>query len=270
MSNKNTIILTVHNKQATIRMVLDGLVKTLSDHSRRIIIILDGCTDETKNIVDSFVYNAPKKFDISIVETADIWETKANNVGLRMVKTPYATIMQDDMLMREIHWDRKLLNVFSRINVFAVTGRTAHEFSLKSGSYSSVNLGGREYPFGSINLLSKLIAKLMAISEPYWLFQYIAPLSIRIVANRGPLVLRMELAKDLEFFDEAFAPFELDDVDLCCRAFKLYGLLSASKPVYYLEIGGSKKFVLKSNEASKHSINKNTQILIQRHSDLAR
>ena len=269
MNTRNTIILTVNNKEKTIIGILKGLTSTLSADTVRIIVILDGCTDTTKEIVELFISKSSDRFKFDVISTDDIWETKANNIGLMMVNTPYATLVQDDMLLKEKSWDRKLLNIFLKYNVFAVTGRTAHNFSLIDGQFNPVNLVGREYPLGSDNIIGKLIAKLMVLFKPYWIYKFITPVDMRLTVNRGPLVLNMLKARKLNFFDEQFAPFELDDVDLCCRAFKQYGLYSAACPVYYLEIGGSKVNSSKSSEVSRYSIEKNTKILIERHSNLA-
>ena len=48
---KNTIILTVHNKEKTIQRILKNLFKNTSSISVEILIILDGCTDKTYNKV---------------------------------------------------------------------------------------------------------------------------------------------------------------------------------------------------------------------------
>lgn len=269
MTAKNTIILTVHNKEATVAKILNGLTSTLGADTDRIIIILDGCTDGSQDAVQSFIRSAPPRFRFDVVSTDDVWETRANNVGLRMVESPYATILQDDMLLKERSWDRKLLDVFGNANVFAVTGRSAHDFSLAEGRFAPVNLVGREYPLGSVGFVARVVAKVAAWFQPYWIYKFIAPTAVRLTVNRGPLVLNMEQARELNFFDEQFAPFELDDVDLCCRAFKRYGLRSAARPVYYIEIGGSKAHNTNSSEVSRRSIEKNTKTLIERHSDLA-
>jgi len=269
MTARNTIVLTIHNKEVTVARILSGLTNTLSADTDRIIIVLDGCTDSSQEAVQSFIRSAPPRFRFDVVSTDDIWETKANNVGLRMVESPYATILQDDMLLKERSWDRKLLDVFGKVDVFAVTGRTSHDFTFANGQFTPINLVGREYPLGSIGLVARVVAKLMAWFHPYWIYRFIAPTALRLTANRGPLTLRMDQASGLDFFDEQFAPFELDDVDLCCRAFKRYGLLSAARPVYYQEIGGSKANNSNSIEVSRRSIEKNTTILIERHSDLA-
>ena len=75
--------------------------------------------------------------------------------------------------------------------------------------------------------------------------------------------------EELNIFFEKFAPFELDDIDLCCRAFKKFGLYSAANPIFYKELNGSKKNNSYSQIISQESILKNTQILLARHNDLA-
>ena len=120
-----------------------------------------------------------------------------------------------------------------------------------------------------IVFLEKLLVNWCLFLKPYWLYKYFNFFATRIVVNRGPLMLDMKKLKALNFFDEAFAPFELDDVDLCCRAYKKFGLFSAANPIFYIELNGSKKNSSFSNNMSKKSIIKNTKILIERHYDLS-
>ena len=81
-------------------------------------------------------------------------------------------------------------------------------------------------------------------------------------------MFKVKFLKQLNYFDEKFAPFELDDVDLCCRAYKKFGLYSGCYPIFYKEINGSKKNNLNSRMVSQKSIIKNTKLIIQRHKDL--
>jgi len=265
----NTIILTVHNKECSITKILKSIVKTISDSTVKLIIILDGCTDQTNKKVIRFLKNNNIKLEVKIIYTDDIWETKANNVGLREVNTQFATLVQDDMLIKQKNWDKKLLDNFKKSNLFAVSGRAAHDFYFYKKKLKIVNIFGREYPFTDQNIFGKIIAKLVIFFKLYWLYNYLDFYSKRLVVNRGPLILDMNKAKELNFFDEKFAPFELDDVDLCCRAFKKFGLYSAANPIFYEELNGSKKNNSNSQIISKKSILKNTQILFERHKDLA-
>ncbi len=265
----NTIILTVHNKEKTILRILTNLVDNLSQSTIKIVIILDGCTDNTEIQINKFLKIQKTNLDFELIFTKDIWETKANNVGLRNVITEYATIVQDDMLIMQKNWDATLLNYLKKFNLFSISGRAAHEFGFNNNQFIVKNISGREYPFSNKNIFGKVIGKIVSIFKPYWIYKYFRFFSIRLVANRGPLIIDMKIAKQLNFFDESFAPFELDDVDLCCRAFKEFGLLSATNPIFYYEINGSKKNNFSSRIVSENSILKNSKILLKRHSDLA-
>ncbi len=52
---KNTIILTIHNKEKTITKILCALINNTSKITSNIIIILDGCTDNTDYKIDEFI-----------------------------------------------------------------------------------------------------------------------------------------------------------------------------------------------------------------------
>ena len=139
----NTVILTVHNKEHSIKKILMHLFKTISNNTKKIIIILDGCTDKTSIYIEEYILSYKPKIKVKIITTPDIWETKANNVGLKLVDTQYATIVQDDMLIIQKNWDKTLLKNFKAYNLFAVSGRAAHDFSFENNHFKVVNLFGR-------------------------------------------------------------------------------------------------------------------------------
>lgn len=267
---QNTVILTVHNKEKTIGRILEKLIKNTSNKTTKLIIILDGCTDETSNKIKNFFKFNKTFIEVEIILTDDIWETKANNIGLRKVQTEFATIVQDDMLILEKNWDKKLLKNFNEYKIFAISGRAAHNFNFYENNFQIIDIVGREYPFSNKNIFGKIVGKLIAILKPYWLYKFFNFIAIRLVVNRGPLMLEISKLKQLNYFDEEFAPFELDDVDLCCRAFKKFGLYSAVNPIFYIELNGSKKNSLLSANMSVNSIIKNTKIILNRHYDLSR
>ena len=160
------------------------------------------------------------------------------------------------MLIKQKNWDKTLINNFNKYDLFAVSGRAAHDFRFINNKFVVVNIFGREYPFSSNNFFGRIIARIFVIFKLYWIYKYFNFFSKRLVVNRGPLMLEMQKTKELNFLDEEFAPFELDDVDLCCRAFKRFGLLSGANPIFYVELNGSKKNNLFSQNMSKKSIKK--------------
>jgi glycosyltransferase involved in cell wall biosynthesis len=267
---QNSIVLTIHNKEKTIFKIISNILKYTSTSTRNLIIILDGCNDNTISLVRNIIENChDNSWQFTIIETPDIWETKANNVGLKIAKTKYVTLVQDDMLIMHKNWDQILLNVFNENDIFAVSGRNSHNFSLNNDTFVPVEINGREFPFGSVTFLGRLSARFFSLLKPYFIYRFWRPIHLSLIVNRGPLMLRYDLLKEINFLDEDFAPFELDDADMCCRAFKKWGKYSASCPIYYKEINGSKATSLISSNISKSSIEKNAKLLTSRHYDLS-
>jgi len=270
MDRTNTVVLTIHNKEKTVDAILNGIFTLSSAFTTNVVLVLDGCTDGSRRVVENAIQTRPdRRMAIRLIETDDVWETRANNAGMRLADTDYVTLIQDDMLIKHYSWDRVLLEVFDSKQVFAVSGRASHDFSLRNGQFAPENLSGREFPLGLNSLLGRAVGRFMRVFRTYWIYRFWGPVAVALTVNRGPLMLRRELVVQLGYLDEAFAPFELDDVDLCCRAFKLWGLKSASRPIYYEEVGGSKATSPISSEMSKRCIIKNTTLLKAQHADLA-
>ena len=68
---------------------------------------------------------------MDFVIEADIWETKANNVGLKMVDTKYATIVQDDMLIKQRNWDKTLIDILENMIYLRLVGEQVMNSILK-------------------------------------------------------------------------------------------------------------------------------------------
>lgn len=266
----NSIVLTVHNKEATIASILQAVIDQSSPKTIEVIVVLDGCSDRTEQIVNQIARQVTKRIKIIIVLTDDVWETRANNAGIKEASGDFVTIVQDDMLILEKNWDEKLMKVFDKHNVFSVSGRACHEFILDNSLMVPIDLKGREYPLGSVSIMGRVVAKLISWFKPYFIYKYWSPVGFALSINRGPLMIRRSHLEQLGYIDEEFAPFELDDLDLCCRAYKKFGLKSASCPVYYKEIGGSKATNSNSRRVSEKAYKKNSAIIAQRHAELAK
>ena len=94
--------------------------------------------------------------------------------------------------------------------------------------------------------------------------------AVRCSVNRGPLMIDHSDLQKLNYLDEAFAPQDMDDHDLCYRAFKELGKIVGSYWIDYesqdswggTRVGGSPApWLLKSHH-------KNTKIFYERHKDL--
>jgi hypothetical protein len=128
------------------------------------------------------------------------------------------------MIISEPAFDRRLIKPFLAYgDVFAVTGRTAHNDSI------GWQLRRHHVPFIGLPLRRILFTNHIRRENPCGRNIF----GIRDVVNRGPLALNHTRAETLGYFDESFAPYTWDDHDLCLRAFSIYGWLCGSYPVEY-------------------------------------
>lgn len=265
----NTLILTINNKEKSIKKIIISICETLSSYTKEIFIIFDGCTDNSFEEVNKIINIYYSKFNFSIFHTDDIWETKANNVGLKKANTKFVTIVQDDMLFTEKNWDAKLISCLDREpNIFSVSGRTGLDLFFVNNLHIGKNFIGREYPFGSNTFFGKFIAKILRIFNLYHLINLKKSPSERLLVNRGPWLIRHKHIKELNFLDEIYAPLDLDDADLCCRAYNKFSMKSLVFPIKFKEINGSKKNNSNSFSVFKKAFKKNSLILKNRFSDL--
>ena len=121
----HSIILTVHNKGWLIGDVIQGIKDNTVDEYE-LIVVVDGCSDESETVVKECVQGI-KNYTVLFAD--DVFETKANNMGLRMAIGDKVIIVQDDMLIREYGWNMRMEKPFIAFDdVFAVTARTAHNW----------------------------------------------------------------------------------------------------------------------------------------------
>lgn len=255
----HSIILTIHNKEWLVQQVLDGIVKNTKGNYE-LIIVLDGCTDKSFNVVEDYFYG--KNHNVTTTTTPDVYETKANNVGLKSALGEYVIIVQDDMIIKEEGWNFRMQKPFDVFDdVFAVTSRTAHNWEFNP---NTKHLGMKE------NLddcwcdicIHTNHADRTNISRDTF--------AVRASVNRGPLMINHEDLKKLNYLDEGFSPQDMDDHDLMYRMHKelnkvcgCYWIDFESKD----EWGGTRvsgfpsPWLLKSNH-------KNMKIFYERHKDL--
>lgn len=241
MEDTVSIILTVHNQEQIIREIFYGITGNCSSNVKQLIVILDGCTDDSENILNGcFIVGAP----ITLIKTPNINETLANNVGLRHAYYDYSIIVQDDCLIREADFDKRMLKPFKLIpELLAVSGRDAVDTRLVNGALDYYNVGGKD------------------VGTPRNIF------SIRDGVNRSPLMLDNKKVRELNYLDESFAPLDSDDVDLSIRGYKQFGYLVGSYVVEYdspLHWGKTRSNP-QSSMIWEQSMQKNHKLIVERH-----
>jgi len=252
----HSIILTVHNKDYLIENVIRGIYEnTVGDYE--LIVVLDGCTDNSASVVESVVNDKT-----TVIETPDVFETKANNAGLKFAEGDYAIIVQDDIIVREPGWNLRMMEPFEVFDdVFAVTANTAHNWVPNP---HSIHLGMKEDLDSCWCDILHHTDHAQRRNTPRNEF------AVRATANRGPLIIDMSGLRKLNYFDEEFAPQDMDDHDLM---FRMHKELNKVCGCYWIDFesrdewGGTRvsgsvaPWLLKANQ-------KNMKLFYQRHKDL--
>jgi len=197
-----SIILTIHNQEAIITDIVTNLFKNTSKNVLEYIFVFDGCTDRSEQLVDSVI---AMNVSNSIVKlyTPNLFETRANNTGLRAVTQDYVIIVQDDMLITEFNWDIRLVYPMKKYDdIWAVTARTAFNYMFSNRFIDSAE-GPVGYNWGK------------PTSFPRNEFR------VRSVINRGPLALDMSKLNEVGYLSEKLPGVQAwDDVELCYRIFR--------------------------------------------------
>lgn len=221
----HSIILTIHNGarrmadgEILLERVLDGLINnSVGDYE--LLCMLDGCTDGSELIVEKYI-DSSKHLDIRAIITPDIYELRTNNVGFKASKGEYVIVVQDDQIVTEPGWNRRMQEPFDVFDdVFAVTARTAHNWILNPNSKH----------FGTDTILDNcwcdiFLATDHAYGYPIQMTNYKRDeFAVRGTVNRGPLMINHKDLRSMNYLDDEFAPCDMDDHDLMFRAYKQLG-----------------------------------------------
>ncbi len=215
---KISIVLPIHNKEETIKPLLDLLHIACLDYKNvEVHIIFDGCKDKSEEIVKNF-YKDNKSYALTFENTPDIFETKTNNIGLRKSIGKYCVILQDDNYI----FDKNIF--FEAVNFLDKSPRVAI-----LGCLSGVNYYPRDTKLigsGQISMDKKEVYHRQDEKTDPELKKRIFEVD---ACMRGPLIIRKSFLEKYGYLDETYAPFYMDDMDICFRArkygYKVYCML---------------------------------------------
>jgi glycosyltransferase involved in cell wall biosynthesis len=254
MDQNISIVMPIHNQELIVDRILMGIYKNSSENVKELIIILDGCTDNTKVLVENFLekHNKNNRFNVTIFVTPNIFEVKSCNIGFKQSIYPWIINLQDDIEILEKDFDQRLMQPFLHMgNILGVTGRDAANVYLNTDNEIVFgDLTGRDADFPCFKERNKFY--------------------IRDIINRAPILFDHKKLEELNYLDEDFAPICQDDTDLFLRAYKEKGYLCGSYLIEYnspLEWGGTRKSFEVSNFVH-WSEQKNMQLLKERHYDI--
>ena len=242
---KNSCILTIHNKDFLIEQVCNSLINNLSNNTDQLIIVFDGCTDNSETIVKN-ILNDVTDMKIDYVYTDNVFETKANNAGLKMVDNDYVLLIQDDMVVNEKDFDIRMLKPFQTFNdVFAVTSFVAHNNIYNENT-------------GEINYID-IASKKDSLRDIFYAREY---------GNRGPLMYDYQDVLKLNFLNEEFAPQQYDDMDMSMRAFKELNKVSGLFWIDYTSEPSWGTSRIKNQKLNQEQLKINSQKILEKHKDL--
>jgi glycosyltransferase involved in cell wall biosynthesis len=226
MSNNDfSLIVTTHNKDWLTARVIQGIAKHTTG-VYELIMVLDGCTDNTEATTYKTLEECKEKLTkYKVIYTPDVYETKADNAGFRVSEGKYCIHLDDDMIVNESGWNERLLKpvqVFP--DVLAVTANTAHDLTYHKGSRHENMIEDLDYCWCDILDYTNIANKKSGLPRDVF--------AVRDTANRGPVLYVHEKLQQLSYFDEIFAPQNMDDHDLSCRAYKQHGWVSG---VYWID-----------------------------------
>ncbi len=242
------IVISVHNQEQLIQRVLVGIFNSTTTPFN-LILVFDGCTDKSLDVSQQFLKNTKSSFlkNLAITTADNVYETKANNIGFRLSREKYLITLQDDVVIEEKGWERRLtypLRAFD--DIFAVTSRVALNMRYFDDKILPryVNCAGREF-----------------LSLPRNTF------AIRNTLNRGPIAFRVDILKQLGYLDEIFAPGQFDEADLVLRAQEQHQMKCGAFSVdYQSDLNwGKTRTGLPNIITSRANTIKNAKLLHERH-----
>jgi glycosyltransferase involved in cell wall biosynthesis len=245
MSNKNiSVVLPIYNQEDIIFDILHGVLDNKSDNVKEIIVILDGCIDNTESIVKAILKTCNIK--VKIIHTPDVNEVIASNIGYKSADCDFILAVQDDVRIRDKFYDERLMKPFKIVdNLMIVSGRNADDLKIEDGIIKTFNTSGAD-----TNAARNVFA-------------------IRDVINRGPILIDHKKLKELNYLDETFAPLGQDDTDLSLRGNQIgycvgSYVIDFESPLHW----GTTRKNFKSACIKDFAERRNIQILINRYRDL--
>ena len=262
----HSLVLTVHDKGWLLPQVLDGIKNNTTD-TYELVVVLDGCSDNSEEVLDTFIQEEPK-LTVKKVITPDVFETRANNAGIKECEGDYIIIIQDDMVIKEPGWNKRMEKPFDEFyDVFGVTARSTWNYRLRPNS-KHLNLPKEQdllidYEWSDIFFHHNHINRDEGLKRNIF--------AVRNNICRGPMMLDHADLLKLGMFDEIFEPQDQDDADLCFRAFRELGKVVGAYWIDYesdLTWGSTRPNGRDAAPWLLKAHHKNTRIVWERHQDL--
>lgn len=233
-------IVPIFNKEDVLPETLEGIEKCSSLESK-IILIVDGCTDRSEAIVDEFVKNSSRRVEKILMPNVHM--LLSVNAGLKKVTSGFSIIMQDDIILKDIDTEKKLIEQYEKMN--GKLGVISFRYGSNIGITSCFERLRKMTLRGMIEEIDIIKGADDYANYPEGNYGNFYP---RMSAINGPNCIPWSLLSQNGLLDKNLAPYGFDDPEYCIRSLKL-GYINGLFPIKYqseIEWGGtrrSKKFI---------------------------
>ena len=201
-----SVVMPIHNQASRIQEILDSVVDmTLGTYE--LILIVDGCTDDTLQRVEDWIAALDRpprltRIEVLVNPPPGKFETSCDNQGFRLATGTYLVELQADMKVLTLGYNVLLASPLEQYpDLIGVSGRCCHRVN----SYPGVNVG-------------KLGTAVERPHEILQSFDGFGTIVLSHTVNRGPLVLRASMVRELDYLDEDHYVLGDDEHDLFARA----------------------------------------------------
>jgi hypothetical protein len=210
-----SIVMPIFNQEAIIQAVLTSVVKTTAG-VYEILLILDGCTDGTRDKVLEWIETTQfpdQMVLLRVLESkSEMFETSCDNLGFVLSRGRYLVEIQADMIIETPEYNVQLAIALETYpDMIAASGRCCH-------TINNLTRAGWVGKWGEINKHSTSPDGRVYLSH---------------TVNRGPLVLRRSMVEQLGFLDELNYVLGDDDHDLFARAWTQHKWRTGHIPIDY-------------------------------------
>lgn len=245
MKQKFNYIVPIFNKEDVLPQTLAGIENAASSESE-IVLIVDGCTDRSEQIVDEFIKNSSHKARKILMPNVHM--LLSVNAGLATVTSGFTIIMQDDIVLQDVDTEKKVAELYKKEGDKLGVISFRYGADLQPTSLLTSIRNNRNVKYKGKNIFSKfgslfntMIENVNIIQSPddnanFEQGKYDTYYE-KMCAINGPNVVPWTVLSKLGKLDENIAPYGYDDPEYCLRSLKA-GFKNGLFPVKYLSEDG--------------------------------
>ena len=208
-------IITIHNKADLIEQVLEGIIQSAKENDA-VFPVLDGCTDQSEEIVDRFIREHRfLKWKKIILD--DVHEIRSINSALALITDGFTICLQDDVVLEEKDLQRKVIELYqTQSNKLGIIS------FCRAANIRRVPLLRQFWQSGLTPLIEEtdLIVAKHDFCPTFDRSCETEVFTPRMVAIKSPVCIPFEVVKAIGILDDGLAPFSWDDHEYCVRALK--------------------------------------------------